>query len=175
MNPRPDQTAFLVVTPAMRKRLEATIESLIALMDEIAGDPDLEETGDDEESLGWTERGPGSLGSDGGDDREADDSDDEDGGDSEPTLGSIGSGSAGLSQQWWAAGAGDEREEDDDHEPLMGWSERCSQGPTIGMDMHPCAFDGDGAEISQPLEFTGDGNREAKQLLRLISTRNRQG
>jgi hypothetical protein len=173
MNPRPDKTEFLAVTPGMRKRLEATVESLIALLDEIAGDPDLEEAGDEEPSLGWPERGPAALWKDvPQDDREADDSDDEDGADAEPSLGSIGSGSAAVSQEWWAAGAGDEREEDDDREYSMGWPERCGQGAIVGIDMHPCDFDGDGDEAGS-LEFTGDGKREARRLLRLVSCRDR--
>jgi hypothetical protein len=82
MNAHPDNTVFLAVTATMRKRLQATIENLIALMDEIDGDENLEESGDEEASLGWPERGPGAAGGH-YDDREADDADDEDGGDTE--------------------------------------------------------------------------------------------
>jgi hypothetical protein len=35
-----------------RQRLEAKIEELIALLDLVDGDPDLEDTGDDEPSIG---------------------------------------------------------------------------------------------------------------------------
>lgn len=38
-------------SPALRLRIEAAIESLIALLDEIDGNPDLEDGGDSEPSL----------------------------------------------------------------------------------------------------------------------------
>ncbi|MEQ1952474.1 hypothetical protein [Mesorhizobium sp. CN2-181] len=38
----PTATTFLAVTPSMRLRIATTIENLIALLDEIDGDPDLE-------------------------------------------------------------------------------------------------------------------------------------
>lgn len=86
MNAHPDQTLFLPMTRSMRMRIEATIEQLVALLDEIDGDPDLEAANDDEPSLGWTycmDRPViKSRGSD--DDRELEDEHDEDGGDSEP-------------------------------------------------------------------------------------------
>ncbi len=41
-------TTFLAVTPSMRTRIEATIELLLALLDTIDGDPDLEDAGDAE-------------------------------------------------------------------------------------------------------------------------------
>lgn len=54
MNARPEiVTIFMPVTPEMRARLEATIEALVSLLDEIDGDPDLEPD-TDEPSLGWT-------------------------------------------------------------------------------------------------------------------------
>lgn len=48
MNHHPDPVLFLAVTPSMRTRIEATIEHLLALLDTIDGDPDLED-GDDAE------------------------------------------------------------------------------------------------------------------------------
>lgn len=48
MNHRPDPVIFLAVTPSMRTRIEATIEHLLALLDTIDGDPDLEDGGDAE-------------------------------------------------------------------------------------------------------------------------------
>lgn len=41
-----------VVAHTTRARLEAKIEELVSLLDLIDGDPDLEDTGDDEPSLG---------------------------------------------------------------------------------------------------------------------------
>lgn len=70
MNPRPDQTEFVAVTPTLRTRLEATIENLLALLDTIDGEPDDEEGGDNEDggdvepNLGWTGEGRGTLGLD---------------------------------------------------------------------------------------------------------------
>jgi hypothetical protein len=42
MNARPDPITFLPMTPALRARIEATVEHLVALLDRIDGDPDLE-------------------------------------------------------------------------------------------------------------------------------------
>ncbi len=47
-------TIYMPVTPAMRARLEATIDALVGLLDEIDGDADFEPANDDEPSLGWT-------------------------------------------------------------------------------------------------------------------------
>lgn len=58
MNAHPDQQVFLPMTRSMRMRIEATIEQLVALLDEIDGDPDREDSADvepdvdDEPSLG---------------------------------------------------------------------------------------------------------------------------
>ena len=60
MNAMPEATASLRATPALRARIEATIERLVALLDVIDGDPDLEDDG-----------------------RELEDESDEDGGDTE--------------------------------------------------------------------------------------------
>lgn len=43
----------MIETTALRKRAEAAIDALLALLDEMDGDPDLEEAGDDEPALGW--------------------------------------------------------------------------------------------------------------------------
>lgn len=58
------------VTNTMRVRMEAAIETLLALLDEMDPDPDLEEGADTEPSLA----GPQGCGDD---DRELDTSDDE--------------------------------------------------------------------------------------------------
>lgn len=48
MSSRVQPVLYLPLTPAMRMRIEATIEQLIGLLDEIDGDPDLEPESDDE-------------------------------------------------------------------------------------------------------------------------------
>ncbi|GLS41596.1 hypothetical protein GCM10010869_71930 [Mesorhizobium tianshanense] len=75
------QTVFIGMTPTLRLRIETTIENLLALLDEIDGDPDLEpwlaggaevvgtddlegDSSDDEWSLGWTRTGAYGLGED---------------------------------------------------------------------------------------------------------------
>lgn len=64
-----------------RAELERMIEEMIALLDVIDGDPDIEEGGDLEPSLGSV---PKSIDGQLEYDLEADDCDDEDGGDTEP-------------------------------------------------------------------------------------------
>lgn len=49
MNTRPEPILFLPMTLTMRLRLEATIENLIALLDEVDGDLDREPDVDDED------------------------------------------------------------------------------------------------------------------------------
>lgn len=49
MNARRQPIVYVPLTPAMRLRLEATIEQLIGLLDEIDGDADLEPGGDNAE------------------------------------------------------------------------------------------------------------------------------
>lgn len=62
---------FLPLSPARRRRIEATIEALIAMLDEVDGDENLEGTGDAEPWLaGYANQGTS-------DDREADQGDDE--------------------------------------------------------------------------------------------------
>ena len=78
-------TVFLPLTPAVRLRLEATIEALVALLDLVDGDADFEPANDDEDGgdaedggdlepwLGWTaaRHGMGPSSNDNDDDREA--------------------------------------------------------------------------------------------------------
>lgn len=68
-----------------RRTIGAEIDRLIAILDDIEGDCDLEDGGDAEPSLGWPERGPAALAKDAAhDDREMEDENDEDGSDREP-------------------------------------------------------------------------------------------
>lgn len=71
----PETTMFLAITPVMRRRLVSTVENLIALLDDIDGDENLEEEGDDEPTLGWT--GNASWGQRGGDDDREEECEDE--------------------------------------------------------------------------------------------------
>lgn len=106
-----------------RKKLEIALDSLVAILDAIDGDPDFEESdpaepvGDDEPSLGSTTavnqdmawRAPFALGTDLEFDGETAPS-----ADAEPSLGSL---SANDDQTSWGAGARDDREAAYDGEP----------------------------------------------------------
>ena len=70
-----------------RLRIEDMIERLLAMLDEIDGDPDLE-----------------------------DGADDEDGGDLEPSLGSLSPAKHGIDQRNWSHGSTDDREHADEDE-----------------------------------------------------------
>ena len=64
----------------VEKRINELLDQslvLITALDMMEVDPDFEPDGDDEHSLGWTERGPSAFGE--STDRERDDSDDEEG------------------------------------------------------------------------------------------------
>ena len=64
----------------VEKRINELLDqsfALITALDMMEVDCDLEDSGDDEHSLGWTERGPSAFGE--STDRERDDSDDEEG------------------------------------------------------------------------------------------------
>lgn len=50
-----DGVFFLTIDSRDRQSIATTIERLIAVLDELDPDPDLEATGDDEPSLGWPE------------------------------------------------------------------------------------------------------------------------
>ncbi|OYD03705.1 hypothetical protein [Rhizobium sp. N4311] len=73
-----------VVNELRRETVEACIEQLIALLDQMDGDPDLEDGGDVEPSIGSS---PRLVGTSFLEDLELDDCDDEEGGDDEPALG----------------------------------------------------------------------------------------
>jgi hypothetical protein len=109
---------------AVRERIEdhlEIVEGLLVIMDTMTVDPDLEEPGDLEPSLGWTGRGQGAHSLD---DCELDECDFEDGGDDEPWLGSPDAhpscGFFGVgceprsSQEHWAQSRSDDAEENGD-------------------------------------------------------------
>lgn len=62
MNRRPEPAAFIAVTPTMRELIENIVEDLMLLLDEIDGDPDLEEQHDAESDP--AQLGIGDLGDD---------------------------------------------------------------------------------------------------------------
>ncbi|MGZ2458709.1 hypothetical protein [Rhizobium anhuiense] len=73
-----------VVQELRRETIEAYVEQLIALLDLLDGDSDLEDNGDFEPSIGST---PQCFGNERFDDLEMDTADDEDCGDDEPAMG----------------------------------------------------------------------------------------
>ena len=115
----PTATAFLAVTPTMRRRLAATCEALIALLDEIDGDENLEETADNEPHLGWPNAGqPAVAAMSSDDDREADSADYESSHDEEHQLGWQNEGSQSSlhsSPDDREDDAGDDREVENEH------------------------------------------------------------
>jgi hypothetical protein len=90
----------------LRKEAAAEIERLLEFMDASDIDPDLEETADDEPSLGW----PATGHCGGVDDLEAEPEHDEDGDPAEPSLGSV--GDAHFDQTQWASGGRRDLEQD---------------------------------------------------------------
>lgn len=53
--PTENFTRIVELTPALRREIEATVEHLIAILDRFDGDENVEDAGDNEPSLGWTE------------------------------------------------------------------------------------------------------------------------
>ncbi|TPN49350.1 hypothetical protein [Mesorhizobium sp. B1-1-7] len=168
-------TVFLAMTPKLRLQLATTIENLIALLDEVDGDADLEDDAADEPSLGWNDiNQPGGV-----DDRELDSCDDEDCHDREPTM--SGSNSIDQTHAYRGSSHQDECEEENEHggdvldephdandqgddEPSMGWAEKCGQAGVGVEDMD--ILDSELLDpYASPLDFTGQGHDEARQLL----------
>jgi hypothetical protein len=114
--------------------------ALIAALDLMETDCDLEDGADDEPWLGWSERGPQSVSSmflDGRgsphDDREHDNADDEDDGTAEPSLGAPDR----CSQMHWADGAKGDHEREEDHDAEAdtdGEPVQWSQNPLVSQD-----------------------------------------
>jgi hypothetical protein len=71
--PTENFTRIVELTPALRREIEATVEHLIAMLDRFDGDENVEDGGDNEPSLGWTEREAGSPRYHPCDDREEED------------------------------------------------------------------------------------------------------
>ncbi len=169
------ETTFLAVSPSMRLRIETTVENLLALLDEIEGDENLEDGGDAEPSLGWTRHGAGWAEYRDGpalDDREAEDEHDEDGdpgednGDAEPSLGSMGFYANGKLEYDLEADTSDDEPGGDD-EPSMGWTEKGGQGPIVGLDPGAMYYESDVDDTGGgSLQFTGEGYAEGRAMLR---------
>jgi hypothetical protein len=88
------------------KNCRELVDLMLEFLDGLQADPDLEETADDEPSLGWPATGHcGGI-----DDLEADPENDEDGDPAEPSLGSI--GDMHLDQTRWATGGQRDLEQD---------------------------------------------------------------
>lgn len=111
---------FLTIDRRDRTSIATTIERLINILDDMEDDPDLEEPGDLEPTVGWPERGPNAVASSetfkrmgwpgpANDDRELDTADDE------PWLGSSDTPWP-SSQAAWGRGGSDDREGDDERE-----------------------------------------------------------
>jgi len=127
-----------IITPARRKRIEDTVDRLIAFLDAADSDPDLEDGGDlepdddGETDLGWPEqfnqaknaRNCQHWGSD--HDREQDSADDE------PSLGSL---DGVKDQRRWSEG--DRRDMEADYV-------RCSRGYAISSECADRELDGRG-------------------------------
>lgn len=98
----------------LRQSIETEIEHLMEVLDYLDPDPDLEDGGDDEPSIGAPEAQAGAwrgLWPEGNDDREQDDFDLEDNGDFEPSLGSLNNYHRQLQ---WADGNRHELEDEHD-------------------------------------------------------------
>lgn len=52
----------MIESGRLRARMEAAIETMLALLDELEADPDLEPDTDNEPTLGWHEGGAGAVG-----------------------------------------------------------------------------------------------------------------
>ncbi|WP_137113329.1 hypothetical protein [Mesorhizobium sp. GR13] len=195
-----ESTAFLAVTPSMRKKLVATCEALIALLDEIDGDENVEGTADEEPLLGWPDGGQkpnAEMSCDG--DREADDCDIEPGSDEERELGWQDEGSqaslqgslydgepdlgfCGHGTGWREGETTDDREQenehrdDSDYEHTLGWPETYGQGLRVGIDISPSDYEADlqdGDYHGGSAQFDGSGEHIAKKQIKEHKRRKR--
>src|SRR5260370_20874594 len=124
----------------LRTRASDEIDRLLEFLDASDLDPDLEETADDEPSLGWTIAVPQGAHCGGIDDLEQEDGNDEPDADGEPSLGSV--GDMHFNQERWASGGRRDLEDEhdgsepgEDDEPALGWHntepqhDACGSGP----------------------------------------------
>jgi hypothetical protein len=138
---------FLEFRPGIRKRIAAAVDALVALLDQIDGDADLEEDNPPE-----------------------DDAPTEDVGDNEPSLGSVASRDASTPQYLWAQGADDDREREDEHDE-EGGDEEPALGATAAMNQEHAwraklnAW-GSSDEAEPSLGWTGHGRGHPEMALR---------
>lgn len=143
---------FLTIDRRDRTAIATTVERLINMLDDMEGDPDLEEPGDLEPNIGWPERGPNAVASSetfkrmglpgaANDDREQDTADIE---------------AAALERHgrgFYASGP-DDCEDTNDHEPSLGgtgsYDTRC-----LEYDLEQ-----DNADAEPSLGATGEFNQE---------------
>jgi hypothetical protein len=155
-----------IPTPSTRRSIEDAIERLLALLDRMEGDPDLEANGD-EHDASWPEGYSGAnFGAACEDDEDGHDAE-ADKADAEPELGwteDINQTTSLLVRDGEAEGG----------EPFLGWPETCGQGqdecdagrtPAPGIDPAGDAIDG------PSLDFRGDGHPIAKKELRKAKPR----
>jgi hypothetical protein len=155
-----------IPTPSTRRSIEDAIERLLALLDRMEGDPDLEANGD-EHDASWPEGYTGaSFGVACEDDEDGHDAE-ADKADAEPELGwteEINQTTSLLVRDGGAEGG----------EPFLGWPETCGQGqdeydagskPAPGIDPAGDVIDG------PSLDFRGDGYPLAKKELRKAKPR----
>jgi hypothetical protein len=155
-----------IPTPSTRRSIEDAIERLLALLDRMEGDPDLEANGD-EHDASWPEGYTGaSFGVACEDDEDGHDAE-ADKADAEPELGwteEINQTTSLLVRDGGAEGG----------EPFLGWPETCGQGqdeydagskPAPGIDPAGDVIDG------PSLDFRGDGHPLAKKELRKAKPR----
>jgi hypothetical protein len=155
-----------IPTPSTRRSIEDAIERLLALLDRMEGDPDLEANGD-ERDASWPEGYTGaSFGAACEDDEDGHDAE-ADKADAEPELGwteDINQTTSLLVRDGGAEGG----------EPFLGWPETCGQGqdecdagskPAPGIDPTGDAIDG------PSLDFRGDGHPIARKELRKAKPR----
>lgn len=158
---------FLTITKGDRTSIATSIERLIAMLDDLDGDENLEP------SLG------GYTGI--GDDREVPDEDLEPSADDEPTLGANEMNNGESQERWSFTAYGlDELEEENEHggdilaephdhldsgddEPFMGWPERCGQR---GVGLENWGAGDEAVNHSGGLGFDHSGYRKGLEHLR---------
>lgn len=162
----------LVETRALRRRMEAAIDVLLATLDALDGESDLEPANDDEPSLGWPRVGRGAAGREDGPATDAGDDDREyDGADDEPSLAATENHPGGGwspflrrdrdgAQTAWARGGSDERELDDaDDEEGGDLEEACEDEGCDGGDRENDMAEWGIADFDGVAEQFGRGGR----------------
>ena len=155
---------YFVQLVALRREAWAEIYRLIDLLDRLGGDPDLEEDGSDEPTLGWPARGPTSSGT-GNDDEE------------EPSLGWT-STTRQEGKHWhgtWVSNdplhidiEADKADDEDngDREPSIGGDDREDDPAEAGIADQGGMQDQYGS--CELFSYDGEGNRVAGEMLAAV-------